>query len=111
MALPDDIPGEIRRSIAGLRFRIGWHAVQHMFEEGFGIDDMLEALQGHTVVLEEYPEESRALLLSSFSISDQTSCPIHVVCDFTATTGVDIVTAYVPSPPQWVNPRQRGRDR
>ena len=78
-----------------------------MFEEGFDTANVREVLAGKLTVLEKYEEDSRVLVAGEFRISQKTRCPLHVVCDFSTVDSVDVVTAYIPSSPQWVNPRQR----
>jgi len=53
MALPEKPTHVIQQLVELRRYRIGWHAVQHMFEEGFEAEDLLQALQGNMKVLEE----------------------------------------------------------
>lgn len=107
MPLPREPVPAIHKAVAENRYRIGWHAVQHMFEEGFDTANLLEVLKGKLVVLEDYEEDSRVLVAGVFRVSEKTKCPLHVVCDFSTADSVDVVTAYIPSGPQWVNPRQR----
>lgn len=107
MPLPGETVTEIQEAVAENRYRVGWYAVQHMFEEGFDIANLLEVLKGKLVVLEKYEEDNRVLVAGAFRVSEKTKCPLHVVCDFSTADSVDVVTAYIPSGPQWVNPRQR----
>ncbi len=104
MPLPDEVVRTVHECVKYGRFRVGWHAVQHMFEEGFGHDDVVAVLFGKLSVLEEYDEENRALVLGYFT-AGTVSCPLHVVCDFSTAGVVECVTAYIPTRPQWVNPR------
>ena len=77
--------------MAANRYRFGWHAVQHMFEEGFDTANVREVLAGKLTVLEEYEEDSRVLVAGEFRISQKTRCPLHVVCDFSTVDSVDVV--------------------
>ena len=90
-------------------YRIGLHAVRHMIEEGFDENQLLEAVQGKLRVVEEYPEESRYLVLGYFHFTVKTISPLHLLCDLSKLNGVDIVTAYIPQRPWWIGPTRRGR--
>jgi hypothetical protein len=93
------------------RYRIGLHAVRHMVEEGFDENQLLEAVRGKLRIVEEYPEESRYLLLGYFHFTLKTISPLHLLCDLSKPDVVDIVTAYIPQRPWWISPTRRGRDR
>ena len=83
---------KIKGLIEAKKYRVRIHAVRHMVEEGFGEDDLIEALVVRSRVLEDYPDELRCLLLGYFRTSEV----------------VDIVTAYIPQKPWWP-PTKRGR--
>jgi hypothetical protein len=51
----------------------------------------------------------RCLVLGYFDIGSPSRQALHVVCDYSADHVVDIVTAYLPQKPWWVNPGKRGR--
>ena len=98
----------LRNLVQEKHYSVRSHAVDHMFKEGFGEHYVIEAiLTGR--VLEEYPEECRCLILGYPHLSEDTTIPLHVVCDYYDPMWVDIVTAYVPQRPWWVTPTQRGR--
>ena len=97
----------VKRCIPAKQFRLGWHAVQHMFEEGFSHEDLIASLLAKMTVLEEYEAENRVLLLGYFHAGG-TLCPLHAVCEFSQPDHVDIITAYIPGRPHWINERQRG---
>ena len=80
-----------------------------MIEEGFDEENLIEALEGHSRILETYPSETRCLVLGYFVMSDKVRQPIHVVCDYSSPKLVDIVTAYLPQKPWWITPTKRGR--
>jgi hypothetical protein len=106
---PADTIDQIQRLVAAGQYRVGVHAVRHMIEEGFDEHQMVEALRGRIRVLEEYPDEHRSLVLGRFHFTAATTSALHVVCDLSDERVLDIVTAYVPQPPWWVTPTQRGR--
>jgi hypothetical protein len=68
MPLPHEPVPAIHKAAAENRYRIGWHAVQHMFEEGFDTANLLETLEGKLVVLEEYEEDGRVLVSGAFRV-------------------------------------------
>ena len=100
---------EIRRLIGGQRYRVRIHAVRHMIEEGFTEENMVKAVTGKSKIIEDYPDESRCLILGYFRMGERTQSPLHVVCDYSGGELVDIVTAYIPQKPWWVSPTRRGR--
>jgi hypothetical protein len=103
---------KIKELIGARRYRVRLHAVRHMIEEGFGEQDILEAIGGGKGrILEDYPDESRCLIFGHFMLDEKTRSPLHVVCDYSQAGVVDIVTAYVPQKPWWVAPTKRGKIR
>ena len=99
----------IKQLIGRRRYRVRLHAVRHMIEEGFGEQDILEAVSGKSKILEDYTDESRCLILGYFRLGQKTRSPLHVVCDYSQETVVDIVTAYIPQRPWWISPTRRGK--
>ena len=100
---------QIQCLVAAGQYRVGLHAVRHMIEEGFDENQMVEALRGRIRVLEEYPDEHRSLVLGRFYFTATTTSALHVLCDLSDESVLDIVTAYIPQRPWWVTPAQRGR--
>ena len=101
----------IQGLVRARHYRIGLHAVRHMVEEGFDENQLLEAVRGKLRIVEEYPEESRYLMLGYFHFTLKTISPLHLLCDLSKPSGVDIVTAYIPQRPWWISPARRGRER
>ena len=89
------------------KYRVKSHAVRHMFEEGFDEAQCVEALLNGSV-LEEYLEEDRCLVVGTFHWRANTRSHLHVICDYSQTDRVELVTAYIPGPPEWISPRWRG---
>ena len=100
-------------ALAGFgQYRVRFHAVRHMVEEGFEERNIIEVLTGRgRKILEEYPEQQRCLVLGSCAIGRRTRLHLHVVCDLSDEDLLDIVTAYIPQPPWWVTPSRRGQRR
>jgi hypothetical protein len=79
-------------------------------KEGFEERQIIEALTGRDRrILEHYPDQERCLVMGTCAIGRGTR--LHVVCDYSDTEVLDIVTAYVPQAPWWVTPSRRGQKR
>ena len=89
-------------------FRLRQHAARHVIEEGFTEDNIVEAVLGESRILEDYPFESRCLILGHFQISRNTRAPLHLVIEYLHENAADIITAYIPQKPWWVTPWRRG---
>jgi hypothetical protein len=108
MSAERELLAELKRLVGSGQYRVRIHAVRHMVEEGFGERDMLDAVAGRSRILENYPDEGRCLLLGYFKMSEKIRSPLHLVCDYSNDSLVDIVTAYIPQKPWWVTPTRRG---
>ena len=106
--LPDLLAG-IKALVAAQRYRVRVHAVRHMLEEGFDENDLIAALTIRSKIVEDYPDESRCLILGYFSFSENAISPLHIICDYASSERVDLVTAYIPQQPWWITPTLRGR--
>jgi hypothetical protein len=106
-----DLIARIQELVHARYYRIGLHAVRHMIEEGFDENQLLEAVRGKLRIVEEYPQESRYLLLGYFHFTLKTISPLHLLCDLSKSNGIDIVTAYIPQRPWWIGPTRRGKER
>jgi len=106
-----DPADQVQQLVAAGRYRVRLHAVRHMIEEGFDERQLVEALRGRVRVLEKYPDEHRYLMLGRFHFTSATTSALHVLCDLSDDTVVDIVTAYVPQRPWWLTPTQRRRKK
>src|SRR5205085_9760083 len=109
MSAERELLGGVKRLVGSGRYRVRIHVVRHMVEEGFGEQDVLEAIAGRSRIIEHYPDEGRCLILGYFRMGERLRSPIHVVCDYSNDDLVDIVTAYIPQRPWWVTPTKRGR--
>ena len=99
----------IKKLIISGRYRIRMHAIRHMIEEGFKEANIIEAITGSGKVIENYPDDYRCLISGSFHFTETTTSPLHVVCDYSISDLVDIVTAYIPQKPGWSSPTKRGK--
>ena len=111
MSLRTDPIPRVQELVRTRHYRIGIHAVRHMIEEGFDENQLLEAVRGTLRIIEAYAEDSRYLLLVSFHFTRTTSSPLHILCDLSKSSVVDIVTTYIPQRPWWSSPTRRGRKR
>lgn len=111
MATRSNLIARLRELVRTRHYRIGIHAVRHMIEEGFDENQLLQAMKGTLRIIEEYPVESRYLLLGYFQFTRATTSPLHILCDLSKPNVVDIVTAYIPQRPWWSSPTRRGRKR
>lgn len=99
----------IKALIDARAYRVRIHTVRHMIEEGFGEQNLTEALTGRSRILENYPNELRCLVYGHFMMDGKVRSPLHIVCDYSSVEVVDIVTAYIPQKPWWLTPTKRGR--
>ena len=100
----------IRGRIQAGDYLVKGHAVQHALKEGFERKHIIEAVLSGTVI-EEYPEEQRALVCGSTSFSENVSAYLHVVCEYADAVYVEVVTAYIPDELEWESPPFRRRKR
>ena len=87
------------------------HATQHMFAEGFSINDTIAALTGKIHILERYPHMARCLVIGYFQLSDAVRMPLHIVVEHADPNEIEIITAYIPQKPWWTTPWQRGKKK
>lgn len=104
----DRIHERIKRLVIAKKYRMRIHAIRHMIEEGFEEDNIIEAI-ANSRILENYSDECRCLIMGIFHFTQNTTSPLHVICDYSSSNLVDIVTAYIPQKPWWVSPTKRGK--
>ena len=84
------------------------HAHQEMAEDDVSLDDVRSVL-GDAVLLENYPEHRRgSCCLACGRAKDGRN--IHVVCTTSLEVAI-IITVYVPKPPKWISPFERGNTK
>lgn len=105
----EEILDRIKRLMRNGRYRVRIHAARHMIEEGFGEQDMVNAILGDSSIIESYEEDARCLVLGFFLWNGKAKSPLHVVCDYSNKKVTDIVTAYIPQRPWWISPTKRGK--
>lgn len=99
----------IKQLVASNKYRVRIHSLRHMVEEGFYETNILEAITSKSKILENYPDDNRCLILGRFHYAKAVTSPLHIICDYSRDNLVDIVTAYVPQKPWWVDPTKRGK--
>ena len=101
---------QIRRLLGRHHYSVSRHAVVEAFSDGLSLpDDILTPLR-RGVIIEDYPNRNRALVLGYTNLAR----PVHIVIELTsggAGTGhLRVVTVYVPSvenwDPDWTTRRQ-----
>ena len=104
-----ELLARVKELVRGGSFRLRPHAARHVIEEGFTENDIVEAVMDESRILENYPLESRCLILGHFQISKTVLSPLHLIIEFRPEDAIDIVTAYIPQKPWWVTPWRRGK--
>jgi hypothetical protein len=93
----------IRNRVRTGNYLIKSHAVVHALKEGFERKHMVEAvLEGS--IIEEYPDDQRALICGKTSLSQSLKIYLHVVCEYADPVYVEFVTAYIPDELEWESP-------
>ena len=101
---------DIRRRVHAGNYLVKSHAVRHALKEGFERRHIVEAvLEGR--VIEEYPEERRALVCGPTTLMKNVVLYLHVVCECADPVYVDFVTAYIPDELEWEKPPFSRRKR
>ena len=96
----------IRDRMTASEFYFSRHGDQERQNENLTLDDVQEAIvRGR--ILEQYPDSGRgeSCLLAGFT---QAGIPVHAVCGRRGDWPV-IVTVYIPGPPKFKNPYERGQ--
>lgn len=69
---------------------------------------LLEVMTGHFdsgEILEEYPDDPRGE--SCLILGYAEGRPIHIVCGYTSTQSIRVITVYLPKFPKWVDEKTR----
>lgn len=101
---------KIQKLVRKGAFTIKPHSLPHRLKEGFSVEDMIYAiLKGR--IIEEYPERHRVLIYAEVPMLTKTTLPLHVVCDYSDPEWIDLVTAYISDPAEWLIPPTKRRRR
>jgi hypothetical protein len=88
------------------RYHYSSHAESRMAERGITDAQVKAAIMGGEV-LEAYTDDARGLSYLALGFPEEQ--PLHVQVGYNRYRGLAIViTVYVPEPPKWLTPRQRG---
>jgi len=95
----------LRQKVSQGEYAYSRHADNERQNDNLLIEEIEQALR-HGRILEQYPDTGRgeSCLVVGFTEAGK---PIHVVCG-RAGTGLVVVTVYVPLPPKFMTPCQRG---
>jgi len=100
----------IRKRVRDGNYLAKDHAIQHALKEGFERKHMVEAVLNGTII-EEYPDDQRALICGRAALFENVAIYLHVVCEYTDPVYVEFVTAYIPDENQWERPNFMRRKR
>ena len=96
---------EIKAAVENNEFVLSQHAHEERQAESISVDDIKTAIISGEI-LENYPEDKRGESCLIFGYSNVR--PIHVVCGKSKIGWLKVITVYIPKPPKWVTPKQRG---
>jgi hypothetical protein len=102
--------GEIQRLVSQGRYEFSIHAERERLAEDLDVVE-LELAIGNGEILEEYPDDTRGW--SCLMLGYAGAKPIHLVIGWAGSMGQNfgilrIITVYLPNPPWWRTPRDRG---
>ncbi|MFH1386305.1 MAG: DUF4258 domain-containing protein [bacterium] len=97
---------ELKAKVKRDEFVLSYHAHEERQAESISIDDIKTAILNGEI-LESYPEDKRGKSCLVFGYSNVR--PIHIVCGQSKIGWLKIITVYIPEPPKWVTPSQRGK--
>ena len=85
-------------------YEISVHAEKERYAEDISLSDIETAILSGEI-LEEYPADPRGE--SCLILGYAGGHPIHVVCGYTSTQSVRVITVYLPKFPKWVDEKTR----
>lgn len=95
----------IKAKVANEEYYYSRHGDQERQHDNLSLVDVEQALL-RSRILEEYPDTGRGASCLLLGFSDA-GIPIHVVCGKRGESLV-IITVYIPTPPKFVTPFERG---
>jgi len=99
---------KIKERIISNRYEISFHAEKERYAENIMLSEIEHALLNGKI-LEDYPDDPRGA--SCLILGYSKKRPLHIVCGYTTTKWVRILTVYIPKPPKWVNEKIRAKRR
>lgn len=85
-------------------YEISFHAEKERYAEDISLSD-IEAAIANSEILEDYPHDPRGG--SCLVLGYAEGRPIHIVCGYTSTKSIRVITVYIPKSPKWVDERTR----
>jgi hypothetical protein len=97
----------IEEHVRTQQYEVTMHAEDERFQDQLEYSEIEEVLLGGKII-EHYPSDPRgeSCLVAGLTATGKT---IHVVCGKTKQEKLLIITVYVPKPPKWQTPFQRGK--
>ena len=95
----------IKQCVTEQSYRFSRHGDKERQNDALTLDEVEQALLNGRII-EQYADTGRgeSCLLAGFSDAGK---PVHVVCGIMGETLV-IITVYIPTPPKFINPYERG---
>ena len=89
-------------------YELSYHAEKERYAEDILIHD-LETTIFNGEILEDYPDDpiGPSCLILGYSRKQA----IHIVCGYTHTEWIRVITVYLPKPPKWIDERKRAFTR
>jgi len=85
-------------------YEISFHAEKERYAEDISLSD-IETVILSGEILEDYPDDPRGE--SCLILGHTEGRPIHVVCGYTSTRSIRVITVYLPKQPKWQDERTR----
>ncbi|CAD7775190.1 hypothetical protein BLFGPEAP_01263 [Candidatus Methanoperedenaceae archaeon GB50] len=97
---------KIQTKIKSGEYEISYHAEKERYAEDIDIHDLETAILNGEI-LEEYVHDSRGP--SCLILGYSKGRPIHIVCGYTKTGWIRIITVYIPKAPKWIDEKTRAK--
>jgi uncharacterized protein DUF4258 len=85
-------------------YEISLHAEKERYAEDISLGD-IEMTVTNGEILENYPDDPRGASCLILGYADRRH--LHVVCGYTSTKSIRVITVYIPKPPKWIDARTR----
>lgn len=95
---------EIREKVRREEYEISFHAEKERYAEDIAIHEIETAIYNGEI-LEDYPNDPRGPSCLVLGYSQNRS--MHIVCGYTSTKWLRIITVYIPKLPKWSDERTR----
>jgi hypothetical protein len=85
-------------------YEISFHAEKERYAEDISLSD-IEAAIANGEILEDYLNDPRGG--SCLILGHAAGRPLHIICGYTSTKSIRVITVYVPKSPKWVDEHTR----